>query len=315
MTVQQKIQKLDKQIGAIYLLICIGLFIAISSSKEDLAVIFRLIAFVLFIFGVAKINSANTTKQEENIDIDIKNDTLTCNNKKFDLNNSHITINTQKIDDFYKVSLMIETKKDVKTVFEEVIANKDELKELLELIKPYKKTNIDLLKNKINTITKETKIDKIETKSIPKDIDLFDKGLIVDNQEILYDEIEHFFTDDEKIYSKIYTDIKIELKNGNLIKKRILDENDKAKAYYAQIYFENGKSFPRENYKCIDGRFWIISFIVAVVLYFGFRGELFGFVGTVVSVFILTFYATYLIGVIHYSGICKRIKKIDKNFI
>lgn len=317
MLIKPKEDKESKTEGIIYLVLALFLFFGLvlidSEEIRGISAIGKIIAIILFIVGITKINTYNRTKEEESVNFEIKDSKLFYEDKEYSLNNAYLTIAYEKIDRFYEASLHLEGANNSIQIFEDIILDNEELNEILNLIKPYRKTEIPLIEKKEEEMDKTIKEINEDKKNIKLDrgehISLFNRGLIIDGQEILYSEIESFISKEEQVRSKFYLDIFITLKNGTVITKRLEYIDEQAKAYYAEIFFNNGGKFEDKKYKCFNNIFWLISFIIAILAIFGFRGD-FGFIGVIVVFFIVFLYFMFGVGYFYHYMLCKGINKL-----
>jgi len=229
-----------------------------------------------------------------------------------------LSVEFKEEDELYKVSLWLEKDKNTIQIFEDIVFNKDEMHSFLKLIKPYRKTDICLLENKekleINegkTIDNELKKDKLQENQKLENgdlITLFNKGLMVEKREILYNEIVGFSANIAKVYEKRYVDINILLKNETTIKARLNSYDDQAKALYAKRFFELKGDISKDDYPCYKYNFWV-AFVILILLAAGFSGK-FGFIAAIAALFLAVIYFASLIDFFYHKTICKKVKEI-----
>jgi len=319
MQIKQKEKDENLQMGIASIVIAFLLFSALVSvdfPAGNLAGGFgKLFSLFLFIVGLVKIQKYHEYKQEKEILFDIKAKKAFCDDEGYALIEAYLTIDFKQDGDFYRVTLWHETDKKTLQIFEDVVFDSLEMQTFLELIKPYRKTEICLLENEeltkeINKSTDEqcNEVNEYQKVQMSELIGLFKRGLIVQNREIFYNEIASFSTEITKIYEKRYLDIKIVLNNKSEITLRVNKENEQAKALYANLFFRVQGKISEKDYICPKYNFWsafVILFLIAV----GFSGE-FGWIVIIMTVFIALFYFASLIDFFYHKEICNKVHKI-----
>ena len=324
MLIKQKANNEYLKLGIALIGIAILLFFALVSVDFPAGNIAgglgKFFSLILFIFGLAKMQTYHEYKQEKEITFDIKNKKAFCNDTEYLLANAYMSIDFKQSDDFYQVTLWHETKTKTVAIFEDVVLDSGEMQNFLELIKPYRKTEICLLENQAIKSEENTKVvdetvneqcEKVkEIQKVQRNrlIGLFDKGLIVENREILYNEIVSFSATITKKYEKRYLDVNIVLKNGAEIKVRLKDENEQAKALYAHLFFTLEGKISQEDYICERYNFWV-AFVILTLLAVGFSGEL-GWIAIIVAFYISVSYFGTLIEFFYKKSLCKKVQEI-----
>ncbi len=309
------------QLGVAFIVIAIGLFFALGlldASAKELMGLGRFFALVLFIFGVAKIHKFHQFKQEKEAAFEIKNKKVIFNNQEYLLENGYLSVEFKEEDELYKVSLWLEKDKKTIQIFEDIVLNKDEMHSFLQLIKPYRKTDICLVENKENaainkkTIVNDKKDNSSKNQTLEKDelIMLFDKGLIINKREIFYSEIVKFLAEMTEFHGKRYVDIEIILKNKAKIKERLSNQNDHAKALYAKHFFNLQGKISKDDYPCPKLNFWF-AFVILLLIGAGFSKK-FGFIAVIAAFFLAFFYYLSLIDFFYQKTICKKVQNIIK---
>jgi len=300
-----KIAKKDKKsllykgifllLGGIALLFYLVNFIGVS---EDFLPNFgKLASLVMIIFGIANIYNYDRYSQDYEAYFSIKDNVLKFEEKRYDIKGAFLSIRSLKKEDFYRVTLWIEKKEEkATTAFEDVVFNTDEMKQFLEMIKPYRKSQECLLDNE-------------------KRVKLFDDGFIFENREILYDEIEKFETKLIKYNeSNLYLDINIVLKNGDILDKRLNGGiKEYAKVIYARMKYEGAdffiKNCPKNDMDIYDWGITIVDVTVILMAYFGY--ELFEFLA-IVMFFVTMLYLSARLDFSETAELCKEIQRLQK---
>lgn len=233
--------------GGLLLLFYLVNFVGVS---DDFLPNFGKIASLVFIIvGITDLINYGKYLQDKEVEFIIENNILKYNGQIYPLKEAFLTLQSTQKKDFFRISLWIERKEQLKQIFENVVFDTDEVVEFLKIIKPYRKTNVCLLESS-------------------ERVKLFENGLIFENREILYDEIEKFETKRIEINSREYLDIVIVLKNGYKIEKR-LDGGIKeyAKVIYAGMKFDASGLFFEECKSYFPPAVgWIIGIIDVVVV-------------------------------------------------
>jgi len=317
MKITQKANNEYLQLGVAYILIAVVLFIFLGymdlSAKEIMGV-GRFFSLILLIFGLVKLYKYHQFKQEKEAFFEIKNGKIIYDDKEYPLLKGYLTVEFKEEDELYKVSLWLEKDKNTIQIFEDIVFNKDEMHSFLKLIKPYRKTDISLLENKINeekTIDNELKKDELQENQKLENgnlITLFNKGLMVEKREILYSEIANFLANITVINEKRYVDIDIVLKNKTEIKERLNSYDDQTKVLYAKRFFELKGDISKDDYPCYKYNFWV-AFVILILIAAGFSGGV-GWIAAIVALFLAVIYFASLIDFFYHKNICKKVQKI-----
>ncbi len=215
--------------GAAMFLFILNLY---GYSKDAFTIFGKLIAIGIIILGISIIITAIKFNQAEELKFEIKNNKLIFESRVYNLENSFLIVDFEKDKDYdgkYRVTLKLEKKDNLKTIFEKIVLNEDEMKEFLRLIKPYRKSDICLLEDKENKI-----------------IRYFKGGFVFENRDILYKDIKWFKTEITQINGPRYLDVEIGLKNGDIISKRLNgSKKEYAQVIYTQMIYENGGKKPQ----------------------------------------------------------------------
>ena len=196
-----------------------------GASGDFITVFGKLGSLVAIIYGVVYLVRYDRFSQDKDVKFDIEDGNLTFEDKSYPLEESFLTLQftTTPKKDMYRVTLFLEKEAKAQKIFEHVVFDIDEMAKFLKLIKPYRKTQVCLVS---------------ET---PRTIQLFKGGFAYEGREILYDEVEKFDAILVNINATIYLDVKIALKNGDTIEKRLTNGMEEyARAKYASLVFKNG---------------------------------------------------------------------------
>lgn len=247
------------------------------------------------IMGVVVFIELLKTFQAESYEIEIKDDYLFFNNEKFSLKDSKITVEFPEFGPLTRVTLRIENNNNVKVVFENLVFYNRELKELLNLVKPY-------LKHK-------EIVNKIQEKN--ETLRLLNNGFALKNREFYSNEIKKIETTLISINGTYFMDFKIVLKNGEIIDKRL---KGGSKEYAKAIYIEQKHKGVSKIYCDESNNIWLyiilaLIVIVAVIIYFDRSSWYLG-----VIVFIISyFYFGKRMDTSYQMKLCKKVKEIFEN--
>jgi len=282
-------------VGIIFFIFGFWLIASLGTENEFLPVFGKLIGVGFVIFGVNLVIQYFKFYQPLSFLIDIKDDYFIFEGKKYSLKNSKITVEFPRIDPITRVTLRIENENRVELIFKNIVFYDKELKELLELIKPY-------LKHK-------EIVEKIEEKN--ETFRLLKDGFAINNREFYYDEVKEIETTLINSNGTYYLDFKVILKNGEIIDKRLIGGSDEyAKAIFAKlkhskediiIYCDDSKKIGLYIILAID-------IITAILIYFN---EKFWVLGGVMF-FVSAFYFDYNINSSYEAKLCKKVKKLFK---
>jgi len=290
----------SKKNTSIYLIIGLFLFLfgvwiisSLGYENEFLPVFGKLIGIGIVIFGIFFIVQFVKLSQPDDYEIVIKDDYLLFNDKKFSLQQSKLTIEFLRKEPIMRVTLRVENKNNTQIVFKNLVFYDTELKELLEMIRPY-------LKN-------ETLVEKIEEKN--ETIRLFENGFALNNREFYYHEIKDIQTtliDGGTYYLLEY---KIVLKNGEIIEKKLNDgSSEYAKAIYTKLKLQNITTLYCDENKIISGYVILgLDIITAILIYFNEVFWILGGIMFLVTIFYINNNSSYQI------ELCKKVRELLLN--
>jgi hypothetical protein len=296
-----KISKKDTVIffivGIIFFIFGLWLINSLGNENEFLPVFGKLIGVGFIIFGVHQVIQYFILSQASSFKIDIKDDYLIFNDKKYSLKNSKITVEFSKKESLTRVTLRVENENKVEIVFKNLVFEDKELKEFLELIKPYlKHKNI---------------IEDIEEKN--ETFRLFKDGFALNNREFYYDEIEDIKTTLIDSSGSYYLDIEIFLKSGEIIDKRLINgSNEYAKAIFAKLKHKGDIIIDCKDDKKL-GIYIIlaIDIITAILIYINDKFWILGGI----MLFVNTFYFDYKLNSSYNLKLCQKVKELSKEEI
>ena len=266
-----------------------------GASGDFLTVIGKLLSIISIISGITYMVKYNKYTQRENVHFHINDNLLVYNDKKYTLDNAYLTISYDTSDKLFCTNLWIEKDNKAIEIFKNVVFNIEEMDKFLYIIKPYRKTNINLIKKEIGQIQ------------------LFNGGFTLKKREIFYNEIEKFDTQLIKTDGVDFLDIKIILKNGEKIEKRLVDgKKEYAKAIYANLIFEHNNS-SKFDIGCNKKSIWwiiILFFNIFTILFIIYNNKFIEY-----GIFILLIVDTIYITFNNNSNIdlCQEIQKIHNN--
>ena len=294
MTVSKKNTFIFFIVGIVFFIF--GIWLIDSFKKESWflgAFVGILVGIWSVVVGISMVINFFKLYQAVDVKIDIKDDYLIFEDEKYPLKDAKITVEFPYIDPITRVTLRIERKNKIETVFEDLVFYDRELKELLELIKPYLKHK-DILE----------KIEKKET------LILFEDGFALNNRDFYFDEVEYIET---TLVSSgtYYLDLKIVLKNGEIISERLTGGSDEyAKAIFLELKYKGVKFIScGEDKKKVLYTILAIDVIVAILIYFD---ERFWSLGGVMF-FINSFYFGRKLDSSYEKKLCKKVKKLFKD--
>ena len=263
-----------------------------SESGDFLTVMGKLFSLTCVILGIISALRYDKYRQPKDVSLEIDENNLIYNDKEYPLSESYLTTNYTKSSDFFRTTLWLEKDDTATEIFKNVVLNLEEMANFLDIIKPYRKSNVCLAKKSRGKIT------------------LFNGGFIFEKREILYTEIEKFETIIVKTDGRDYLDIEVVLKNGEKIDKRLIDGNHEyAQALYAEILFKD-KELSKIDFNCPKKSIWwivVVVFNLAIVGFITYNNQ-FVEVGISVILLITTVYATFRKTSV--IALCQEIQKI-----
>ena len=265
--------------GAAMFLVILNLY---GYSKDAFTIFGKLVAIGIVLFGISMLVTSIKFNQAEELKFEIKNNKLIFKSRVYDLENSFLIVDFEKDKDYgkYRVTLKLEKKDNLKTIFEKIVLNEDEMKEFLKLTKPYRKSDICLFEDKENKI-----------------IRYFKGGFVFENRDLLYKDIKWFKTEITQINGPRYLDVEIGLKNGDIISKRLNgSKKEYAQVIYTRMIYENGgkkpqvicKEYKEAKYQGYLFGLNIILFILFIILQSPIM--MFIFSGSIIITYLYTSY-------------------------
>ena len=280
--------------GIVLFIFGFWLIASLGNENEFLPVFGKLIGVGFIIFGINLVIQYFKFYQPSSFQIDIKDDYLIFEGKKYSLKKSKITVEFPHRDPIIRVTLRIESENRVEIIFKDIVFYDKELKELLELVKPY-------LKN-------EEIVKKIEEKN--ETLRLFKNGFALNNREFYYDEVKDIKTTLIDSSGTYYLDFKVVLKNGEIIDKRLVGGSDEyAKAIFAKLKHSGEILVDCDESKGIGVYIILaIDIITAILIYFNKKFLALGGV----MFFVSAFYFDYKMDSSYEIKLCKKIKELFK---
>jgi len=247
-------------------LVIIGFFIAMTLDIT----ILKFIGIIIIIFGISFISDGVKYSQNEKI-FEIKNKKIVLNYKEYPLDKLNLKILPYKT--YKKVSLFYN--RNFKPIFENMLFNKNEFKEFINIIKPYLKEDIQY----------EDEV-----------IQIFDNGFSIYGSFFKFDEVEDIKLNYGRKRTGDYIEIILFLKDKTL---SFVIEQDYEKAMALKLKINKICDYKDYSFIYI---FLILGFVLTI------SGDIYliliGFLILIVGVFIeLKFNEAYL------KKLCKKVKR------